>query len=328
MAPRSKVPKAVQNARVKVENNGESMSPAALKRALTSAELNSLQTSFRAVMSAEAREGYRQLATDDERRSYLCQFILDPEIAKTNGFNKSVAFDEAADVATEGWVTLEELGGPQYLNSRYHADIMAKTLPERPHEVPELAAENVKQYYYVDKKKKRKTGYREEAGTSAKAELKASEYTGVKNDIVSSFEGGKKRKGTPKPRHEETPEEKRLKAANNGRTVACRKLKSVIDKTQNEINMQKGSLPKLADKGFPPEMTTFLEKKVDVFQALVTESQAVYVKEVVVAPELRVDCADRVESSTKETQESLAKLEEAFIAFKKGVSADIKHLVG
>ena len=141
MAPRSKVPKAVQNARVKVENNGESMSPAALKRALTSAELNSLQTSFRAVMSAEAREGYRQLATDDERRSYLCQFILDPEIAKTNGFNKSVAFDEAADVATEGWVTLEELGGPQYLNSRYHADIMAKTLPERPHEVPELAAE-------------------------------------------------------------------------------------------------------------------------------------------------------------------------------------------
>ena len=91
---------------------------------LSPTEINCLKSTLRQHLSAEATHAYKGLSTDQERRSYLAQFVLDPAVARTNGFNKSTAFDVRADDATSGWVTLEELGGPRFLASMTNADIL------------------------------------------------------------------------------------------------------------------------------------------------------------------------------------------------------------
>ncbi len=133
-------------------------------------------------MSSTSREQYGALGSDVERRSYLAQFLLDPEIANANGFNKTYAFDRTSKDAAKHWWTREQLGGPLGLNNMAHADMLiaSKSLPEQPHEQAALADAGVLQYYWVIKSDHETTGHAEEAGTSADVELKANEYNEVK----------------------------------------------------------------------------------------------------------------------------------------------------
>ena len=60
----------------------------ALKNALDSKLFNNLTTVFRQSLNESNKANYKQLSSDSERRSYIAQFVLDPSIAKTTGFNK------------------------------------------------------------------------------------------------------------------------------------------------------------------------------------------------------------------------------------------------
>ena len=67
------------------------------------------------------------------------------------------------------------------MNSQAHANlrIARKALPERPHEIKELADEGIMQYQYIDVAVQSEVGNRSEAGVSAEAELKSNEYKGA-----------------------------------------------------------------------------------------------------------------------------------------------------
>ena len=199
----AKIPKSCREAKEKLAHAGMAVTPQNLKSMLSLKEMNILQATFRQAMSQDSRETYKALSSDDERRSFVAQYVLDPTLAKTNGFNKKFAFGETASESVEGWITKEELSGPKFLNSKAHAEILIENreLPEREHEIPSLARAGVKQYYYSTKATKKTTGERTEAGTTGDIELKAQEYTEVNAHIDSSFsDGSRKRKTTPKPR--------------------------------------------------------------------------------------------------------------------------------
>ena len=124
---------------------------------LSPKEIDCLRSTLRQHLSAEAADASKGLTTDQERRSYLAQFVLDPAVARTNGFNKSTAFDVRADDATSAWVTREELGGPRFLASMTNADILISSgsLESRPHDIKALAERGVLQHWWTEHKVRR-----------------------------------------------------------------------------------------------------------------------------------------------------------------------------
>ena len=96
---------------------------------------------------------YVELLRDEERRTWMASYILDPKSGGSSAVNVTSRSIEHARSRTTVWLTIEELGGPKYLNSMSNAKLMAKDLLSRPHESPSLATEGVLQYrYYNDKR--------------------------------------------------------------------------------------------------------------------------------------------------------------------------------
>ena len=326
-----KHPKVVE--RVKAALSGQAVTPDSIKTMLSATLFNQLGNSFRQHLSAEAKDTYLSLKSDDDRRSYMAQFVLDPSIAKTNGFNRDFAFDQAIVKETQTWWTREQLGGPTGLNNLEHADILiaSGSLPSKPHEVPALAEAGIVQYHWRVSSVEKQTGHRSEAGTTAKSELKEHEYTEAKNHIPKSFgdpKGIKRKASTNGGKKEETQEEKRLKTSNTARASALRKLKQATDKYDNELRMRSDDLPKLEAKGYPPQMVDFFRQKIALFNAEVGEATTIHASEVVRPLERRQDFFEVVDTATVATNNALQTLETHAAAFKKSVTADLKQLTG
>ena len=152
------LPKAVQDA---LDALGDTpVTPQALKFKLTGQQITKASAAMRSAMSPAAKASYKALSTNDERHGYLAQFLLDPQVAKLNGFNTAFAFNTTRNDSAENWWTREELAGPKGLNSFKNADILieSNTLPTQPHENPALAAAGVLQYFWVTSSKHTSTG--------------------------------------------------------------------------------------------------------------------------------------------------------------------------
>ena len=100
--PEKLIPKSVQNARDAMKKLGLEVTVENLKSNLDKQEFAAVSQAFRRAMTPEIRTAYANLRSDAERRSYVSQFVLDPEITKTNGFNRTAALDESISKATEG----------------------------------------------------------------------------------------------------------------------------------------------------------------------------------------------------------------------------------
>ena len=75
--------------------------------------------------------------------------VLNPALVAAEGFNRSV-FKSETSVEDEMWLTLDQLQGPQFLNSKDHALALVEAgeLEERPHEFSSLAQRGIKQYVF------------------------------------------------------------------------------------------------------------------------------------------------------------------------------------
>ena len=85
-----KIPTAVQHARLALQGRG--ITPASLREMLSSKEFNNLSNNFRVGLSPTLKSEYKALATDDQRREWLAQYVIDPLAAITKGFNKTTAY--------------------------------------------------------------------------------------------------------------------------------------------------------------------------------------------------------------------------------------------
>ena len=138
----------------------------------------------------------------------------------------------------------------------------------------------------------KRTGFRDEAGTEAVAELKPDEYKGARAAVVSTAsEGAVKRKATPKTPAEPTPQEKKLKSCNGARAAALRKLKSHVDKGDALVSAARTDAGKLPCKGYPEAMKAYMAKKIESVDAEVKDAKSLYAAEAVAALEKSPDRA-------------------------------------
>ncbi len=239
-----KVPKVVERARAAL--HGCDITPSSLKDKLSNKELNNLANTFRNTMPPEVKDEYGKLRSDSDRRQWLCQFVLDPHVASTRGFNKTTAKNSVNSEGQAQWLHLSELAGPIHLNNKELAKALVESgeLQERWSEYASLAALGEKQYYFSKETLKRKTGFMEEAGVEAQSDLKSEEYTEVKEHIILSM-GKSAAKKRPATREPESAERKRRRELSSNKNAFARKLKILIDRATNELNGMTKDLPKL-----------------------------------------------------------------------------------
>ena len=121
---------------------------------------------MRHTMCPAAKDVYSKLRTDQDRHEWIAGYLIDPELATATGWNKTIAFKEDRIKDKERWVTQAMLGGPKYMNSDLHAEIVvnAGVLEWRKHEVECLADKGVLQYKWNESVVEKLIGKREEAG--------------------------------------------------------------------------------------------------------------------------------------------------------------------
>lgn len=321
--PPTKIPKSVLRIRDKMESLGKPVTAATLREVLDKKEFNNIANVFRQSMSTSAREEYKKVARDDERRAWIAQYIIDPGFASVEGFNVTTAFNKQTAKEEEQWLTQEQLASPVYLNSITHAEAIIKELESRPHEYKVLADQGVLQYKFTMTSTQKEHGVVEENGTRATAELKENEYAEVTKDITSNYSRPAKRKAPPK--EAESEEVKRMRCARQLRATTVRKCKALIDKSALDVSVCETNLAKLQAKGYPGAMTEWYEQKVVQFKESMVQAQAAYSKEatkVDIQPEL----AD-IEASTRDIDSALQQLDQQYKAFKDSVFCDVKKLV-
>ena len=87
-------------------------------------------------MTTDQKTQWTALENDHQRRDWMACFVIDPTDFKGKVVTTTTATNSKLDEAEDGWLTLEQLGGPLHLNDSKAAQILvdSKTLSDRPHE--------------------------------------------------------------------------------------------------------------------------------------------------------------------------------------------------
>jgi len=280
-----KIPKAVGEVRAMFAANKKEITPDTLKDMGTK-DYNKLAANFRNSLCQPAKEQYKALKSDAERRKWIHQYVMDPEFGTLTGWNDTRVFAKTTSVDEEEWKTQEQI--EHMLQSKQHAQtiIDSNELESRPHEQCSLARLGVLQYRWISSKVQRAHGQEESAGLRCKADLKASEFTKVKSDMLA--EGleiphgtGKKRKVSApkvKDKADVTPEEQAITAALAEKNNSFRKCKSMLDRCILDVQIASQELEKVRGKGCPESMYKFFEAGLAQFKEKVKVRQAEYAK--------------------------------------------------
>ena len=180
-------------------------------------------------MKGAPKEKYKSLETDEQRREYVAHYIMAPDVAVNEGFNRTTVKDEEVNESATQFLTESQLAGPQWLNDAAQARILCASnyLDDRPHELPPLAAEGIKQYEFSWAILRRNTGWCKIAGTSTKSELTPAEYEKVTRDIDNAgLQPHPRKQKLDKVKKVQTEDDKEYKKYNSARTVAVRRLKT------------------------------------------------------------------------------------------------------
>ena len=288
--------------------------------------LNNVANNFRNQMSAPVKAEYTKLKSDEERKQWLSHYIIDPETAVHQGYNKVEVVNSKMDKNKVAWLTESQLGGPMYLNDVGHAKILvdAKSFREQEHETPALAAAGVKQYEFSWAILEKSTGVVRTAGVSSTSELTASEAVAIGNDMEAKMgEPVANTQKVEKQKKEPTAEEKALKQTKTVRTTMLRKLKQKIDKTNIECDNHVLTGEALTGKGYPADTAVFLNTKIAILRKAAEDAQAKYGVEVQKSDSLDLE---ECEASADAADKALADLDAANKEFLDGPGGGIIKL--
>ena len=300
------------------------------KETLDKKDWNILATTFRNALPAAEKEKYKKLSSDAVRADWIGQWAMDPEGSVARGFNRTTVTESEVDASRDTWVTEAQLGGPEFLNSVQHANIVinAGDLGEgRPHEYDSLAAAGVLQYKVTTVWLEKMKGVKKEAGVDLKDELTTEQYAEVKSEMDTA----RTQKVKPvKKLHEKKVEDpllKELRLANGKLSSSLRSLKrkcdGVADDCENLINE---TISKLAKKGYPAEMQAFMKSKVTELQQLTATTREIYQTFVCEPDATNTADLQRVKDKITKSDESALALAKAVKDFNKAQGADLKKL--
>ena len=199
-------------------------------------------------------------------------------------------------------------------------------MEERPHEYAALAKAGIKQYQFSWSRLRKESGQREEAGTTATAELTGKEYSEVTSDLDRTFTKGTKRKPSKPPREPEPEEAKRLKSVAQQRANLVKKCKSLIDKCATEAASTTSDLDRLKAKGYPAAMLDWLSNQIVDVQNAIATAQKSYGSEAMKVLDIKTEAMDAYTSSIALLNQVMKTLDDCYQGFRNNVYSDVKKL--
>lgn len=184
-----KVPKIVVQARAALKEAGLEITGNALKNTLDAKQFNNLACAFRNSLTPDQKHQYKQLPSDDERRSFIPLYTLDPEMCRLQGYNKTAAVKRDGEHEDSEWLLECQLDGPNYLNCTGLAKqlIAAGEFDSRPSRWKSLAANGVLEYEWTRTHRQKYRGTVEEAGVEAKCDVSAEQYQLMKDNMQDAL---------------------------------------------------------------------------------------------------------------------------------------------
>ena len=331
---KGKVPKCVQRLHEVVGEEGlAGLNPQKLRKLLSPKEYNNFANNFRLSLNGEQKSDYKQLSKQ-EQESWLCQWALDPQACKHEGYNTNFVFSQEMKVADTNWVLQSVLEGPNYLNDKIavQALIDAGELESRPCKYQSLAAKGYMEYKVTSEFLRLMKGKRQENGVSSMADLKAEEAAEVKDAINATEIDTDLRKTTGKKVSKvkvEVPGAAELKKANVKREACLRTLKRKTDLVKQDLMKITAELiPKLHVKGYPDSMVQFYTSHVNGVEEVVATAHSLYGKEVFVPVELDPAKRSTVEESIETLEAMVAEVAEKKSIFEKEYGCDLRRISG
>ena len=214
---------------------------------------------------------YKALTTDDQRREWLAAFIIDPESGGCCASNTTERSSETADRAVQIWVTVDEYGGPRFLNNMEHAKIAVSVLQDRLHENAALAAAGVKEYDVTKVWREYCNRTKETFAVTVDAKITASEYQEVANAMATDGEPPKKkgraqgnssrRCTPPNPPAELSAEQLVTKQLKESMDKTSKEVKGLIDKMGRELTEVELVENRLKTKSWSPSAVSYLQEE-------------------------------------------------------------------
>ena len=219
------------------------------------------------------------------------------------------------------------------LNNMKHAEAIVASgeLEEQPSKFQALAAIGVKEYKVTSEVLRSLTGCRGEAGVAATSDLKASEYTEVKESIEARCVGVIAK---PAPRRAKTqskaddPVAKEMKETLTKRSTTLRQVKKIIDTYEGYVqDIKVKQLPKLVSKGFPLAMHQFYEEKLLDIDASTKSLKTAYAERVLKPETTDPSAMASVKEEIAMFQDLIADAQSKKQMFDKKHGNDLKKLI-
>lgn len=328
--PPKKIPKVVSQLHEALGfgpgNSGKAITADMIKGSMGKDQYNNFCNTFRNTLTKEQKAEYKQVSTK-EKEDWLCQWAVDPNVCQLKGYNRNTSFKEDIAEDIEAWITVDQLGGAQFLNNPQHADMVARSgeLDERPHRFKCLADAGVKEYRMSQSVLKKLLGSKEEAGVEAECDLKTTEYEEVRASMAKGL--GSKPKKVVKKEKVADPDLKALRDMNSKKGAALRALKRQLDSVNVFMQKTMTDIPKLVDKGYPEPMTAFYTSKLQNVVDSLQVSKQLYAQEVMEPEENNISSKEKVAETIKRVELQLQALEKVKKEFESQYGSDLKKLV-
>ena len=119
MPAKKQLPKSVAMAQQRLKQEGKSVSD--LKQVLSPKEMNGLATAFRGSLSPDLKQRYDALGSTQAKQESFQQWVMDPEASELSGFQSTRLVVSSMNEGLDRWITVDQLGGPLFLNNKEHA---------------------------------------------------------------------------------------------------------------------------------------------------------------------------------------------------------------
>ena len=321
----TKPPKAV----LKMRNalGGKPVTVENMRAAVSPKEFNAFSNNFRNQLQGQEKVQWQGMAKP-AREQWMAQWVLEPELCKKSGFNKTIASTDNRKTLADQWVLESELGGPRFLNSADHAKkiIESGDLQSRPSRFAALAAAGVCEYLLTTELVEYVKGLRKEAGVECSSDLKTDEYNYVLEGLDNSFDKPPRPVKKAKVTKPVEQWQKDLKDLNAKKGLAFRTLKKNMDTVESYVQSLAQIMPKLEQKGYPQALQDFYSLKMASLKEVCEQAKRFY-GERVVHPEAKEQTQmDHLKAMIQEVEDQNLYLLTAKQTFEKDYGNDMKKI--
>ena len=216
---------------------------------------------------------YKKCSSDTDRRQWLCTFLIDPACGECSGVNTTAIKNKRSDEDSENWVTLNQLASPTYLCSMDDAKLAITTCDSRPHENAALAAQGIKQYFWVTNRTKRAREQSDTNKVAIKSDIDGEDFEQIRTAMQGALGDTKialppapkeKRK---KPTTTPSPEKDADRDARDTLDKVLRSMHALVDKVNFQIReMQKIEEELKKKQGFGGLIAPFVNDQSKIIQ--------------------------------------------------------------